>query len=184
MDGDVLGQVDEHRAGPPLLGDLEGKTHRGGEVGYILDDEVVLGDRHRDPGDIDLLEAVLAQKREDDVAGEGHERHTIHVGGGDAGHQVRRPGAAGGDADTDLAGRACIPIGGVGCPLFVAGEDVADPVAILVEGFIERQHRPSGKAEDRIDTLLHQTLYDDLCSTDLHHSLLLLIFKDCPACST
>ena len=61
--GDVLGHVDQHRAGPAGGGHVEGLGHHPGDVGAVGDQPVVLGDAHGDAGDVALLEGVGADGR-------------------------------------------------------------------------------------------------------------------------
>ena len=67
----VLGDVDEHGAGPAGLRDLEGLADGGGDVFGAGDEVVVLGDGQGDAGDVDLLERVGAEDLAADLAGDG-----------------------------------------------------------------------------------------------------------------
>ena len=68
----------------------------------------MLGDRHRDARDVHLLERISAQQIIGDIAGDGDHRNAVHVRGRDAGDQVGRSRAAGGQADPGLPGAARI----------------------------------------------------------------------------
>ncbi len=59
-DLDVLGQVDQHRAGAARGGDVEGFIDHGRDVGGVADDPGVLHDRQGDAQDVDLLERIGA----------------------------------------------------------------------------------------------------------------------------
>ena len=63
-----------------------------------------------------------------DLAGDGDERHGIQLGVGEAGDEVGGAGAAGGDADADLAGAAGVALGGEAAALLVARQNGAQPV--------------------------------------------------------
>ena len=80
----VLADVDEHRAGAAGGGDVERLGDRARDLGGVGDQEVVLGDRHRDAADVGLLEGVGADRAARHLAGDGHDRHRVHVGVGDA----------------------------------------------------------------------------------------------------
>ena len=54
----ILGDVDQHRAGPAGRGDLECLANRRRDVFGARDEEVVLGDRQRDAGDVDFLKGI------------------------------------------------------------------------------------------------------------------------------
>ena len=68
----VLRQVDQHRSGTAGASQMErfrdGLRHFGGG----LHQEVVLGDRQRDPGDVRLLEGVRSDEGAPDLPGDGH----------------------------------------------------------------------------------------------------------------
>ena len=59
------------------------------------------------------------------------------------------PGPDGADRDADAPGRTRVALGGVAGGRLVAHQDVADRA--VVEGVVDRQARPTGDAEDRVD---------------------------------
>ena len=73
----------------------------------------------------------------------------VHLGVGDRGDEVRRARAGGADGDADPARRSGVALGGVAGGRLVAHQDVAD--RRVVEGVVDRQARPAGDAEDRLD---------------------------------
>ena len=131
--GDVLGDIDQDGALAAALGDAEGRPHGVGQVLDPADGEVVLGDGHGDALDIRLLEAVAAQKVGGHVAGKGHHRDAVHIGGGDAGDKVGGARAAGGQHHAGAAGGAGVAVRRVGRALLVGGQDVGDAVGIFVQ---------------------------------------------------
>ena len=64
----------------------------------------MLGNRQRDAGDIDFLEAVASDEVARHVAGNGDHRYGVKHSGSNAGHKIGRARAAGGDDHTDLSG--------------------------------------------------------------------------------
>ena len=141
-----LGDVDEHRTGATGRGDVERLGDHARDLVGVGDQEVVLGDRHRDAADVGLLEGVGADRGRGHLAGDGDHRHRVHVGVGDRRDQVGRARAAGGHADADLAGGDGVPLRGVAGALLVAHQDVPD--LGVVEGVVRRQDRAAGDAED------------------------------------
>ena len=121
-----LGHVDEHRAGPPGRGDVEGLGHDPRDLVGVGDQEVVLGDRHRDAADVGFLEGVGADGGGAHLTGDGHDRDGVHVGVGQRGHQVGGTRARRGHAHAHPPGRGGEPLGGVAGALLVADQDVAD----------------------------------------------------------
>ncbi len=59
---------------------------RSGQVPGTKDKVIVLGDRKRNPGDVDLLEAILANRSPGYLASYGYYGRGIHVSVGNSGH--------------------------------------------------------------------------------------------------
>ena len=152
----VLREVEQHRAGPPAAGDLEGLGDCVRDLIGVHDHGGELGDRQRDADDIGLLEGVLAEQRPRDIAGDGDHRHRVHHGRGQAGDEVDGTGAAGGDRHAHAAGCAAVAVGRVRAALLMADEDVAQRE--LAQHVVDGQDRPAGVAEDGGDALADQRL--------------------------
>ena len=150
----VFGDVDEDRAGAAGLCDLEGEAQRAGQVFSAVDEEVVLGHGQCDAGDVHFLKGVGAEHFAGDVAGDADDGNGIEHGGGDAGDEVGCAGAAGGDADADLAGGARVAVGHVRGALLVAHQDVVD--GKLAQRVVGGQNCAAGIAEDVGNALAYQ----------------------------
>ena len=85
---DVGRDVDEHRARSAGRGDVERLADDLGQVGGVLDQVVVLGDRDGDAGDVGLLERVGADDGRGNLAGQDDDRDGVHVGVREAGDRV------------------------------------------------------------------------------------------------
>ena len=177
--GDILGDIDQNRAGTAGPGDGKGVSDGLCQVIDILDDPAVLGHGHGDAVDVDLLEGILAQQGQGHVAGDGHHGHTVHIGGRDAGHEIGRTGAAGRHADADFAGGPGIAVRRVGSTLFVGGQIVMDLVAVFIKRVIYVQDGTAGITENGIHALLQQALDDDIRTCHFHLDQLLP--HRCPA---
>ncbi len=81
-----------------------------GNVDAVGDEEVVLGDRHRDAGDVGFLERVRADERAADLSGDGHDRNGVHLRVGERRHEVGRTGTGRRHTDAHLAGRLAYPV--------------------------------------------------------------------------
>ena len=169
--GDVFWDVDQDGAGPAHAGDRKALTHDVGELVHVADHVVPLGDGHRDARDVDLLEGVLAQNRLAHVAGDGDDGGGVHVGGREAGREVGRAGARGGQAHAHLAGRAGVAVGRMRRGLLMAHKVMLDR-GFLIERVVDVENRAAGVAEDRVDPLLPQAGDDDLCTGEQHGVLL------------
>ena len=167
--GHILGNIDQHRAGPAGIGDGKRLTDR---IGQILDpahNEIVLGNRHRDAGDVNLLEAVRADLCVRDVGGNRHHRNGIHVGGGDSGHEVGASRPGGGKDNPRFAGGPGISVGRVGCALLVGGDEVADSKLVVIESVVYVQDSPARISEYGVNLLLGQHFENDLRTCHQHY---------------
>ena len=153
---DVLGDIDQHRAGTAAGGDVERLVDDLRQFVELLDQEVVLGAGARDAEGVGFLERVAADELAGDLAGDGDDRDGIHHGVHQAGGEVGGAGAGGGAADADLAGGARIAFGGEGGVLLVPHQHVAD--VVVVEGVVEGEGDAAGIAEDAIDAFPGQAL--------------------------
>ncbi|MPM79979.1 hypothetical protein SDC9_127022 [bioreactor metagenome] len=124
---------------------MEGRLDGFGNVLGALDEEVVLGDRHRDAADIGFLEAVGSDERGIDLSGDRDHRHRVQVGIGQWGDQVGRTRAGGRDTDPDPSGGDGVALGGVPGALFVADQDVAN--GRIEKRIVCRQDCPARNAE-------------------------------------
>ncbi len=150
-DEGVLADVDEDGARPTRASDVEGLGDRARDLVGIGHEVVVLGDRHRDAADVRLLEGIGPDRAAGHLAGDRDDRHRVHVGVSNRGHEVGRARPRRGHAHADLSGRRGIPFSGVARALFVAHEDVAH-LGGVHERVVCRQDRATRDAEDRVDT--------------------------------
>ena len=166
-----LGDVDQHRAGAAGRGDVERLGDPARDLVGVGDQEVVLGDRHRDAADVGLLEGVGPDRGGADLAGDRDHRHRVHVRVGDRRDQVGGARAGGRHADPDPAGRRGVPLGRVAGALLVAHQDVPDRG--VHQRVVRREDRAARDAEDVLDTRRLQRGDQALCPGDLFaHGLL------------
>ncbi len=121
----------------------------------------MLGHRHGDAVDVDLLKAVRANLCPGHVVGNGDDGRRIHVCRGKPSEQVGRPRAGGRKAHADFAAGPGIAVRRVGGVLLVGAERVTN-FRTGVQRFVDAQNRAARVAEHITDALLFQTLYDDL----------------------
>ncbi len=160
-----LRDVDEHRAGAAGAGDVERLGDPARDLVGVGDQEVVLGDRHRDAADVGLLERVRADRGGPDLAGHGDHRDRVHVCVRDRGDQVGRARAGRRHAHADASGRRGEPLRGVAGPLLVPDQDVPD--LGVHQRVVRRQDRPAGDPEDVGDARRLQRRDQALRSCDL-----------------
>ena len=167
---DVLGHVDQDRAGAAGAGDVERLLDDPRDVAGVLDQVMVLGDR---PADLDhrrLLEGVGADDVGRDLAGDRDDRERVHLGVGQPGDEVQGPGPGGGHHDARLAGDAGVPLGREDAPLLVPREDRADLVAVASQRLVHRHARPARVGEDHLDAVPYQGLDQDVGSGERFRS--------------
>ena len=160
--GDILRDINQNRTWAVALCDFKRLTDGICQLGNVAHDEVMLGNRHGDAGNIDLLEAVASNQRGADVAGDGNHRNGVHVCGRDAGDQIGCTRTGRSEYNTNLTGCACIAICRMGSALLMRRQDMTDAVRILVQLIINIQNCTARIAENRIGTLLEQCLDEDL----------------------
>ena len=94
------------------------------------------------------------------------ERDRVHVGVGERRDDVRRAGTARHHRHAGPPGHLRVALGHVPGALLVAHEDVAD--RRVEDRVVDRQDRPAGQAEDDLDALVLEALYECLCSGQSH----------------
>ena len=116
---DILRDIDQHRAGSAGRCDAECTADGIRQFIHMPYDEIVLGDRHGDTGDVNLLKGISPDQAGTDVAGDGNHRNGVHVCRCDARDQIGRARAACCQTHANLTGGAGIAVRRVGCALFV-----------------------------------------------------------------
>ncbi len=158
----VLGDVDQDRAGPSRAGHVERLLDDPGDLAGVLDQVMMLGDRARDLHHRGLLERVGADDVARHLAGDRHQRDGIHLGVGQAGHQVQRTRAGGRHHHARPARGPRISFGGEDAPLLVSRQDRANPVAKSRQGLMERHARAARISEDDLDPMANERLDQDV----------------------
>ena len=157
----VLGHIDDDRARPAGVGDVECLLDHLRDLQGIHHQRIVLGDRERDARGVGLLEGVGADGGARHLSDDGDDGNGVHLGGGDAGYEVGGSGAGRGPAYADSSGYAGVAVGGVGGTLLVTSEDVVE-LRILRKRLVEGQNCSAGKTEDLYDALTYQALAQQL----------------------
>ncbi len=164
---DIHGDVDQHGAGTSGCGDVERLGNHIRQVGRVIEQVVVFGDRDGDARDVRLLERVGAQYVRGHLSREDNERHRVHVRVRDAGDRVGGARTAGDDHHAWLPGDPREAVGGVRGALLVPGEH--GPHALgLVERVEDGQHHSAGIPEDGTDALGLERLHECLCGCHPH----------------
>ncbi|MDT4858074.1 hypothetical protein FQZ97_925250 [compost metagenome] len=166
-DGDVLGDIHQHRAGTAGARDVERAAHGFGQVLDVAHEEVVLDAGTRDTDGVAFLEGVLADGRSRHLPADDDHGDGIHVGGGDAGDGIGHARSAGHEADADLLRRARIGIGGVHGGLLVTNQDMLEFV-LLENRVVDVKHRAAGVAENVFHAFIGQAAHDDIGAIQFH----------------
>ena len=166
---DILRDVDEHRTRTSGLRDAERLADGIRELLYVTYHEIVLGDRHGDAGDIDLLEGVSADEARADVAGDGDHRDGVHISRCDAGDEVGRARAARCEAHADLAGGTGIAVRRMSRALFMCRQNVMNAVAVFIKCVVDIEDRTARVAENGVNALLYERVDQNL-RTVLYHA--------------
>src|SRR5579862_4297617 len=157
---DVFRDVDEHRAGPPRLRDVEGLLHDARYLVDVHDEVVVLHDGQGHAEDVGLLEGAFADHGLRHLAGDRHQRDGIHVSVRDAGEEIGRPRAGSGHANAGPPGDAGIAFGGEYASLFVTRQQGADALG-AGQGLVDGHAGPAGVREDDFDSFAFEAGDED-----------------------
>ncbi len=87
----ILGNIHQHRPRTPCLGNGKGPADHLRQLRHILNNKIILRNRHGHAGNINLLEAVLSQKAGAHIAGNCNHRNRVHIGCRNPRNQIRRP---------------------------------------------------------------------------------------------
>ena len=164
--GDVLGNVDQHRAGATRGSDVESLGDHSRQVAGVGDEPVVLGDVHGHAGDGALLEGVGADGGGGHLARDHDDGDRVHHGVGERGHDVGGPRPARHHGHTGPARHVRITLGHVPGPLLVAHQDVAD--RRVEDGVVHGQDGAPGEAEDDLHVLHLEALDEGLGPCQSH----------------
>ena len=167
--GNILRDVDQHRTRTSGSGNAERIAHGVRQLLHIAHNEIVLGDRHGDAGDIDLLEGVSADEARADVAGDGDHRDGVHISRCDAGDEVGRARAARCEAHADLAGGTGIAVRRMSRALFMCRQNVMNAVAVFIKCVVDIEDRTARVAENGVNALLYERVNQNL-RTVLYHA--------------
>ena len=149
----VLGQIDHHRSGAAMGGDVKRLVQDAGKVIDVLDQVVVLGAGSGDTRGIGLLEGVVADQRRRHLAGDADDRDAIHQGVGETGDRIGGAGARCHQDHARLARRTGVTFRRVHGRLLVPGQHV--PQAVLFVDFIVKgKSDTAGIAENHLHALV------------------------------
>src|SRR6266702_7403801 len=121
----VLRDVDQYRPRAAVLRHGERLGHHVRQVGRVLHQIALLGDRQRDADDVGFLEGIPSDHRARHLAGDRDDWRAVHVRRGEPGDEVRGAGPRGRDAYADAAAGPGVAVRRVRRRLLVAHEDVA-----------------------------------------------------------
>ena len=164
----ILRNIDQHRSLSSGIGNEEGLLDGLLQLCHIPNHEIVLHHRLGDAHNIHLLEAVPSQSIHGYISGNGHKRHRIQVGIGNAGHQVCGTRTAGGNHNAGLAAGSGIAVCRMAGSLLMGGDYMVDAITAFVQLIVDVQHRAAGIAENGIDALIDQLLNQDSGSIQSH----------------
>ena len=160
-DLDVLGDVDQHRAGAALRGDLESLVDGGGKLCRVLDEVIVLAAMAGDANRVGFLKSVRTNQAGGHLAGDDHHWNRVHEGIGNTGDRIGRAGAAGDQHHAGLARGARIAFRRMCLAGFMADKDVTD-ARFVKQRVVNRQHRAAGIAEHEFHAQANQAVDQNL----------------------
>src|SRR5882757_3988500 len=103
----------------------------------------------------------------EDLTGDANEGGAVYQGVCQACNQVGSAGAAGGEYDTSLAGRAGVSLCCVYTTLFVTDEDMFQFFLVVVQRIIDGHDSAAGITEDDVDVFFQKSFQDGGRATEL-----------------
>ena len=161
FEGNVFGNIDNHRAGASGAGDMKGFLDRYGQVANILDQKVVFDDGACDTHGVAFLESVKTNRMRGHLTGNDHHRDAVHVGGRNAGHGISHARARGHQGHADFTGSARVTVGGVNCGLLMTYQHMLNGV-LLVKCVVDVQDSATGVAPDVLYIFVLKGSHQDL----------------------
>ena len=135
-----------------------------GNVFRVLHQVMVLGDC---AGDLDhrcLLKRIGADDVPGHLAGDGDQRNRIHLGVSQSRDKIERSRPRSRHDYAGLARGAGVSLGGEYAPLFVAGQDRANPVLVARESLVQGHARTPRIGKHDIDAMARQRFDQNVCS--------------------
>ena len=151
----VFGDVYENRARPACRSDIEGFLQDAGQLFFILDQVVMLGNGCSDAGNIRFLEGVPSNECRCDLAADDDQGNGIHIGCGNTRNHIADARAGCGKANAGLARCPGVAISGVDGALFVTRQDMRK--FFFIHFVVERKDSTARIAEDDVYAFVLQT---------------------------
>ena len=153
---DIFGDIHQHRTWAARFCQLERFTNGICKVLHRADKIVMFGNGQGYTGDVDFLEAVRSDLMGRHVPRDHHHGYGIQKSGCYTRDQIGCPWTRRCDDHANPPCCAGVSIGGMGGPLFVGGQNMAQLVLIFVEGVIHVDDLPAGVPEHYLAPLLDQ----------------------------
>src|SRR3954466_11162760 len=158
----VLRKREHHGPRPPRHRRVEGVAHIFRDAPRVVDLRHPLGELSEHPPEIDLLERLAIEEIATGLTDEEDDRRRILEGRVDAYRRMRGSGAPGDERNPRAARQLAVRVRHVGRARFVATDDEADLLALVVEAVEEREVALAGDAEDVVGTLDDEAPRQDL----------------------
>ena len=163
----VAGQGDEGRARARALRGPEGVRHDLADGGLGIDLDAIFADAAEQTCRGQALVRLLQAVRSGHHATEAHYRRALRGRGGEAGHQIRRPGTGGDKADSRLAGHPAQPLSDEGGVLLMPADDGLD--SRIEQGVEHPVDLGTRNPEDAGDALCLQIADQYFCTARFSH---------------
>src|SRR5579864_6161422 len=158
----IRGNVDENGTRPAGIRNRERLAHAPRNVLRTRHNDVVLRNRHRNTGDVDLLKRIGAEHLAAHLPGNAHNGRRIEHGSCDAGDHVGRARTGSSHGHANAATGARIAIGHMRRALLVTYENVVK--LGFSERVVYRKNRASGISKNMFNAEFSQRFTEDFCT--------------------
>ena len=152
----VLGDIDQDRAGPAGIGDMKCFLHHPCNVPGTLHQVVMLGDRAADFGHWRFLKGISANDVAGNLPRDRDQGNRVEFSVRQPGDQIERAGPGGGHDHAGLSRDSRVTFGREDPALLVPRQDGPDPVPESCQGLVHGHAGPAGVGKDDFDSVPYQ----------------------------
>ena len=128
----ILGHINKHRTGPSAFCNVKGSPNSRSQFFHILNNIIMLCNRHGNSGNIYLLKGISSQQGLSYISRNGNHRNRIHIGRCNSRNQVGRTRSGGCHTYAYLSRSTGISVRRMGSSLLMGGQNMGYLIAVFI----------------------------------------------------
>ena len=168
----VMCYIYKHRARTTAFGHLKSQAHGLCQFFRLIDQKILLGNRHSNTGNIYLLEGIMTDHAAFYLSGNSHYRNRIKKCICQTCYEIRRTGTGGSTAHANLAAGTCIAISSVRCSLFMRCQYMLN-IFYITQRVVKRQYSTTGITKNCRNAFFLKAFHHNFSTSKLHSVILL-----------